>query len=172
MTETEVKIRIEDPGDFEKRIRALGAQPVLERHKEENILYDFPSGELRRKGRALRLRIRDGGRSFLTFKGPLQRSRSFKVREEFETEVRNPAHAKKILRGLGLQAAFRYEKFRTVYRKKRLKVFLDETAVGVFCELEGQRSDIVRFAKALGYARRDFIKKDYVQLLIENKKGI
>ena len=63
-----------------------------------------------------------------------------------------------------------YEKFRTLFRTKKLTICLDETEAGNFLELEGRQNDIVRFANALGFTRQDFIKKDYIQL-IKEKKG-
>jgi len=167
MTEIEVKIRIGDAKGAREKILALGAVVVRDRHLEKNILYDFASGSLREGCRALRLRI-TGKRAALTFKGEPQKSRSFKVREEFETQVRDPRQARMILRALGLREAFSYEKRRTIFRKARLTITLDETAVGNFIELEGERHEIVRFAKALGFRRTDFITSGYVELF---KKG-
>ena len=118
------------------------------------------------KSRALRPR-EAGRKTFLTFKGPPQKSRRFKVRDEFETEIRNGKEMRRILRALGLVPTFQYRKFRTVFRKGVVKVCLDETAVGNFAELEGERSDIVRLAKTLGYSPAQMIKRDYVQLIQE-----
>jgi adenylate cyclase class 2 len=168
MLETEVKIRILDPSATRKTLLSSGALLEKERYPEHNTLYDFPGRELFSKKQAIRLRMA-GKKNFLTFKGAPQRSRSFKIREEFETEVKNPQYTKKILKRLGLQPAFHYEKFRTVFRTKTLKICLDELSIGNFLELEGKRSSIVDFAKQLGYARSDFIKKDYIQLIEESK---
>lgn len=164
MTEIEVKIRIADPASAREKVLKLGAAVSRERHLEKNVLYDFPSGALREARRALRLRM-TGKRATLTFKGAPQRSRSFKVREEHETQVRDPRQARRILEALGLRPAFAYEKRRTVFRKARLTIAIDETAAGSFLELEGERHEIVRFARALGYKRADFITDDYVTLL-------
>ena len=164
MTEIEVKIRAQDPGALKARLMGLGAVLARERHLETNVLYDFEDGSLRKGRRALRLRV-TGRRATLTFKGAPQGSRSFKVREEFETQVRDPRQARRILAALGLRPTVSYRKHRTVFRKGRLSVCLDETSAGVFLELEGKRHEIVRFAGALGYGRADFIKSDYVELI-------
>jgi len=168
MTEIEVKIRIGDAQAARERILALGASVSRERHLEKNALFDFASGALRDGGRALRLRT-SGKRATLTFKGERRKSRSFKVREEFETQVRDPGQARKILRALGLRETFAYEKRRTVFRKARLTIALDETAAGNFIELEGERHEIVRFARALGHKRADFVTSDYVEILAERE---
>lgn len=170
MLEIEIKFEIDDPGTFRKKILAAGATLKKERYREENILYDFRSHELEHKIQALRLRLA-GKKAFLTFKGAPEKSRRFKIREEFETEVKNVKHLKCILKKLGLIPTFRYIKFRTVFQKGKLKICLDETPIGNFCELEGERSEIVRFARSLGVTNQDFIKLDYIQLFKMAAKG-
>lgn len=164
MVEIEVKIRISDIKNLGEKILQLGAKLEKERFYEENTLYDFPSKILYKKRQALRLR-KMNKKSFLTFKGPPQKSRKFKIREEYETEVKNENQLRKILKSLGFIPIFNYEKHRTVYRKKSLKISLDETSIGNFIELEGKRGEIVKFANALGVSKREFIKLDYIQLI-------
>ena len=164
MVEIEVKIRIIDIKNLGEKILQLGAKLEKERFYEENTLYDFPSKILYKKRQALRLR-KMNKKSFLTFKGPPQKSRKFKIREEYETEVKNEKQLRKILKSLGFIPVFNYEKHRTVYRKKILKISLDETSIGNFIELEGKRGEIVKFANALGVSKREFIKQDYIQLI-------
>jgi adenylate cyclase class 2 len=164
MTEIEIKIRIGDPKAMRERLVGLGAAVSRERHLERNVLYDFDSGALAASRRALRLRT-TGRRATLTFKGEPRKSRSFKVREEFETQVRDPRGARLILKALGLKEAFAYAKHRTVLRKSRLTICIDETAAGNFLELEGERHEIVKFARALKVRRADFITESYVSLL-------
>ena len=170
MTEIEVKIRVDDIKAVREKILGLGAVVARERHLEENVLFDFDPPALRPARRALRLRIA-GRRATLTFKGEPQKSRSFKVREEFETQVRDPKETRRILKALGLKEGFAYRKHRTVLRKSRLTICLDETAAGDFLELEGERHEIVRFAKALGFGRTDFITESYVDLLAKGEKA-
>ncbi|MGQ9672184.1 MAG: class IV adenylate cyclase [Candidatus Aminicenantales bacterium] len=168
MVEIEVKIKLNEPARMRDAILRLGGQLVKERFREDNTLYDFPSRTLTQKKCALRLR-RAGRKIFLTFKGSPQKSRRFKVREEFETEVRNEKSLRHILRCLSLAPVFHYRKFRTVYQKDRLKICFDETPLGDFLELEGKRNEIMKLARALGFRREDLIKKDYVELLSERK---
>jgi adenylate cyclase class 2 len=111
-----------------------------------------------------------GKRAVLTFKGAKQKSRSFKVREEFETGVANRRETRKILAGLGLQPVFTYRKHRTIFRKDKLVLTVDETSVGNFIEIEGKRHEIVRFAKSLGYSRADFITASYMGLILAAEK--
>lgn len=164
MTEIEVKIRIDDPKAWREKVLARGAVLARDRHLETNVLFDLAAGTLRQAGRTLRLRLA-GRRATLTFKGERQKSRSFKVREEFETQVRDPKEARRILKALGLRETVSYRKHRTVLRKSRLTVCIDETAAGNFLELEGERHEITRFARALGFKRADFITRSYIDLL-------
>jgi adenylate cyclase, class 2 len=164
MTEIEVKIRIDDPKACREKILGLGAVVARDRHFERNSLFDFDPPVLRPEHRALRLRSA-GKRATLTYKGPRQKSRSFKVREELETQVRDPKEMRKILKALGLRETFAYAKHRTVLRKSRLTICIDETAAGNFIELEGERHEITRFARSLGFGRADFITLSYVDML-------
>lgn len=169
MLEIEVKIKVDNLASLRQNLLTLGARLEKERYAEDNTLYDFRSGSLYQKRCALRLRL-VGKKAFLAFKGTPLKSRRFKVREEFETEVRDEKQIKKILRALELFPVFSYRKHRTVFRTNRLKICLDETGAGNFCEFEGERSDIIKFAKKLGFSRADLIKLDYVQLLQRAEK--
>jgi predicted adenylyl cyclase CyaB len=164
LVEIEVKIRVTDAADMRQTIFKTGGRLEKDRHAEENILFDLPSRALTAKGCALRMRLA-GRKAFLTFKGPAQKSRRFKVREEHETEIRDNKRLQKILRSLGYVTVFRYRKFRTAFRRGRIRIMLDETAAGCFLELEGERSDIMKYARILGFSSRDLIKRDYVQIL-------
>jgi adenylate cyclase class 2 len=164
MIEIEIKIRVEDIKHLQKKIQTKEAVLEKNRYLEENTLYDFPSALLYKKQHAIRLR-KINKQYFLTFKGAPQKSRKFKMREEFETAVRNGKQMRKILKSLGLKPSFEYRKFRTVFKKKKLKICLDELEIGNFLELEGERNDIVKFASDLGFSKKDFIKHDYIQLI-------
>ncbi len=168
MIEVEVKLRISDPREIRKKLLELGCTVDRDFYREWNAFYDFADGRLEKSHQALRLR-RFGRKAFITFKGQPLKSRSFKVREEYESEVKNIRHFKKILKKLGLRPVFEYRKKRMLLRKDRVKICLDETEVGYFLELEGKRSDIVRLARQLGFSRKDFIKLDYGQMIKEKR---
>jgi len=171
VVEIEVKVRVNDPAAIRQAILQSGARLEKERTPEENTLFDLRARPLTSKKCALRLR-RAGRKVFLTFKGTPQKSRRFKVRNEYETEIRDEKALRRILRALGFIAVFRYEKSRTLFRKGRLKIALDETAAGAFCEFEGEKSDIARYARTLGFRSSDWIKQDYVEILqASGKKG-
>lgn len=169
MLEIEVKIKVKNLKDIIEKIEACGAVLKKARYFEENTLYDFSTRELFRKKHALRFRTINR-KTFLTYKGAVQKSRKFKIRDEFETEVKNRIHSRKILHALGLSPVYTYNKHRTVYRHKRLNICVDETPVGNFIELEGKRGDIVKFSAAIGFTKDKFIKSDYIQLMERARK--
>jgi len=168
MIEIEVKIKIYNIKDITEKISSRGTKLEKERYFEENTLYDFSSQNLYQCCQALRLR-KINKKNYLTFKGSPLKSRKFKVREEYETEVKNEKQIKNILKSLGLIPMFKYDKYRTVYRKRDLKICIDETSIGNFLELEGDQNKISKFAKSLGFSKDKYIKQDYVQL-IKNEK--
>jgi adenylate cyclase class 2 len=163
MIEIEVKIKIKNIEKTADKIIALGAELLKNRRLEENTLYDFPSQSLFHRKCALRLRT-ENKKAYLTFKGPPQKSRKFKIREEYETGVKNGKQMERILKKLGFISTYRYQKYRTTYRLKKCKLCLDETSIGDYLELEGQQSQIVRIAASLGFSKQEFIKLDYIQL--------
>lgn len=166
MTEIEVKIRVEDANSARRKLLESGAKLLRERYFEENTLYDFRPRTLWHKRQALRIR-NIGKKTYVAFKGTPQKSRKFKVREEHETEVKNRRQLEKILKSTGLIPCFRYQKHRTVFKRKSLTINLDEMSIGTFIELEGERNEIVAYAKTLGYSKSEFIKSDYVELLLQ-----
>ena len=115
--EIEVKIKVRDINSINKKILGVNAKLEKSRYLEENILYDFRSGNLFRKNQALRVR-KINKKIYLTFKGPPQKSRKFKIREEYESEIKNGKQFLKILKSLGFIPVFSYKKFRTVYSLK------------------------------------------------------
>jgi adenylate cyclase class 2 len=94
------------------------------------------------------------------------------VREEHELCISNPEEMSKIFEALGLRPCFRYEKFRTTFSlpgMARLKLTLDETPIGVFVELEGERGEIDRAAGMLGFGRSNYINNSYGALFVEER---
>ncbi|MCX6565259.1 MAG: class IV adenylate cyclase [Candidatus Aminicenantes bacterium] len=171
MTETEVKVRIDDLAALRTKLLTLGVVVMKERHFEENTLYDFRDRRLQERREALRVR-KVGRKTFLTFKGTPQKSRKYKIRTEYETEVRSARDLVRILQSLGLAEAARYEKHRTVLRKGTLLICLDETRAGTFVEFEGEREKIAQIARALGLPKKNWIQKSYLTLLREAGEGV
>ena len=196
--ETEIKLAVRDVKAFVRKVKKLGGKPVKAgngRVHELNVIFDTPDGGLAKHGQLLRIRtesLQSVGkketprRVMLTFKQPAVRALGddgsrFKIREETEVEVADAAMLRKIFEGLGLRGWFSYEKYRTTWKlgaatrwAKDLLIELDETPAGVFVELEGSPEAIDKAAEALGYSRKDYLLKNYLELYAEDcrRRGI
>jgi len=206
--ETEIKLHIADLKAFGRKLKKLGAKTVGARGgrvHELNTIFDTPEGGLAKHGQLLRIRTetQSSGKSpaqnkrgaisdknetrvVLTFKQPSVRAVDedggrFKVREETELEVTDPAALTKIFEGLGMRGWFSYEKYRTTWKlgapqhwAKDLLIEVDETPVGVYVELEGPPGAIDQAAERLGFTRRDYLTKNYLTLYVEDcrRRGV
>ena len=196
--ETEIKLKVEDVKAFTRKLKKLGAKTVGTgdgRVHEFNTIFDTPDGGLAKHGQLLRIRTETrGGKSkagaenriVLTFKQPTVRAVSdegarFKVREETETELTDSVALTRIFEGLGMRGWFSYEKYRTTWKlgakekwAKDLLIEVDETPVGTYVELEGPPEAIDRVAEAFGFARKDYLLKNYLTLYAEDcrRRGI
>lgn len=166
--EIEIKLPVHDAAETRAKLRSLGFDEQ-KRVFEVNLVFDTPEGLLRRKGELLRLRLA-AHHANLTFKGPAAIGR-YKVREEIETEVADGAALHTIFERLGFQVVFRYEKYRTCFSKSGEPghIYLDETPIGCFLELEGPADWIDRVAASLGYTPQHYITRNYGELFEEYK---
>ena len=143
---------------------ATGATPVHGRRLQEDSLLDSVGQDLRQRRSALRVRV-DGGRSLLTFKGPVQPG-VVKVREELETVVGDGHLLMRVLEELGFHVWFRYEKYREEFVLDDVIVAIDETPVGTFVEIEGGEHGIEEMAVALGRGPGDYVLDSYRRIYI------
>jgi adenylate cyclase class 2 len=162
--ETEIKLRIDGAAAMRRRLRGLGFQAIGPRQLERNLVFDTPDGTLRNRQQLLRLRS-TGRRWWLTWKGRPAAGSRHKVREEIEVELVDGAALEDIFLRLGHSAVFRYEKYRTEFRRRGQRasghLLLDETPIGNFIELEGSPQWIDRIAAELGYKPRDYVVASY-----------
>jgi len=145
-------------------LRAAGFRVSKRRLFEANTLFDTARGALRRNGRLLR--VREVARlGILTYKGT-EAIGKYKDREELEVEVSDPRRLSEILSRLDFVPTFRYEKYRTEYRRSGEAglATLDETPIGAYLELEGVPRWIDRSARRLGFAESDYSTASYYGL--------
>jgi adenylate cyclase class 2 len=166
MTETEIKLRVRDAAELKRRLRQLGWH-AARRRDERNFVYDRPDGSLKAAGYLLRVR-EIGKRCALTVKAPTAAKSIHKVREEYEIQTRDTGELRRILEALGYQLSWRYDKFRTSFRKPDAgKIELDQTPIGDFVELEGEPAWIDQTAAELGFSKDEYITKTYAELFFE-----
>ena len=166
--EVEVKFRVDDVRALTRKLRAAGFRQITPRTHEMNTLYDLPGQPLRRRGELLRLR-RYGKEWLLTHKAKGKAGRH-KMREETETKVNDGKKMDAILRALGFEPSFRYEKFRTEWSDGKGHVVVDETPIGNFGEIEGPPRWIDATARRLGIQRSNYIPQNYAALFQEWKQ--
>ena len=165
--EREIKLRFDSAAEARAKILALGATPLHGRRLQEDALLDTDDELLRRQRSTLRVRC-EGGKSLLTYKGPILPG-LVKIREEFETVVADGVVLLTILEQLGLHIWFRYEKFREEFSADDVVMAVDETPVGIFVELEGGEAAIHATARALGKTVDDYITDSYRFLYLQHR---
>lgn len=181
--EVEVKLLCDDVSRLTEA--GLKLERTRARYFEDNWVFKLPDGKLR-KGQYLRVRHTGNGygagrrhAGVLTYKGKSRRTaadakgkyKGKKVREEVETTVGQPDKTVKILKRLGFQRSFRYQKFRTCYLVRlddgrTLQATFDETPIGNYIELEGDAAAIEVVASQIGYPTSAFISESYVEMQV------
>jgi adenylate cyclase, class 2 len=176
VVETEIKIAwARSAAEAVAFLESHGYQCSRPRELESDTLYDRDAGagqrELQQRRQALRLR-RTPTRALITFKGSPQEG-PHKVREEIEFEASSGEAAELMFTRLGYQPRFRYQKYRSTYRKPDAPgiVTLDETPIGVFLELEGPAEWIDSTAASLGFTRAQYVTASYAGLYYEYRQG-
>jgi adenylate cyclase class 2 len=168
--EIELKFAVEDIDRFRATVASLGLKLVTARTFEANALYDTPERDLRRRREILRLRDY-GGRSVVTHKRVASENADarYKVRIETESGVEDGAALAEIFAQLGLKPVFRYDKFRTEWEAGAGHVFLDETPIGVYAELEGPPEWIESMREQLGVKPESCTIESYGMLFLDWK---
>ncbi len=159
--EVEIKLRVATARAARRIVLSAGFQVLQPRVFEDNVVFDTPELALRLNSRLLRVR-HAGPSATLTYKGPPTPGKH-KSREELEMEISDAQAARLILERLGFGAVFRYQKYRTEFRRPRERgvVTLDETPIGCFLEIEGAPRWIDRTALQLGFREADYITASY-----------
>jgi adenylate cyclase, class 2 len=166
--EIEIKFRAGDLRKLRHKLRQAGFRQITPRTREVNTLYDRPGQPLRRQGALLRLR-KYGSNWLLTHKAKGKAGRH-KTRVETQTAVNDGNKMEAILRALGYEPSFRYEKFRAEWNDGCGQVVIDETPIGNFGEIEGPSRWIDQTARSLGLTPSDYITDTYAALFFAWKK--
>ncbi len=165
--ETEIKLKVADMRALRRRLAQAGFRVWKRRVYEVNTVLDTAGRALRSASCLLRIR-RAGKRMTLTYKGPPLTGKH-KSREERELEIPDADTMLVIFERVGLEPVFRYEKYRTEYKRPSSAgvATLDETPIGTFMELEGTPAWIDRTARRLGYGEPDYITASYGRLYLD-----
>ncbi|MBI5073753.1 MAG: class IV adenylate cyclase [Nitrospirae bacterium] len=169
MIEIEVKILEINKESIEKKLIALGAKKIFD-DDIHAIYYDLPDNELKKTGKALRLR-KEGAKVNLALK--MHRENAWaKEQAEHEVEVCGFGEMKMLLEGLGYAPWLVMQKHRTSYELvDGTHVELDRYCgphgyIPEFLEIEGRDIEtICRCAEALGFSRHECRPWDVTELI-------
>jgi adenylate cyclase class 2 len=162
--EREIKLRFTDADTARAAVLAAGAAPLRGRRLQEDSLLDTPDDALRARRCVLRVRV-ESGKSYITYKGPVQTA-LMKVREELETIVGDGPLLIRVLEQLGFRVWFRYEKYREEFVLDDVIIAVDETPVGTYVEIEGCDHGIADMANALGRQPSEYLLDSYRRLYL------
>lgn len=168
--EIELKFAVDDVERFRAKVQSLGLKLVMPRTFEANTLYDTPERDLRVRRQVLRLR-EYAGRAVVTHKRVASNDADarYKVRIETESGVEDPAALAEIFTQLGYKPVFRYEKYRTEWDGGAGHIFLDETPIGVYAELEGPPEWIEEMRERLGVRPEQCTIESYGMMFLDWK---
>lgn len=163
MLEIELKFRVKDFSDIEKRLDDMGIAPGNP-VDEKNMVLDLMGGSLRKNDVLLRLRNTEKG-TLLTVKKPLPAT-ALKVRMEKEAILDcSSEDALELLGLLGYGVVYRYDKIRRECRLGEAQVCLDELWFGRFVEIEACSEDALMDAiDRLGLIPEEGIRFSYAAL--------
>lgn len=165
-TETEVKVKIDDAGDFCRQIEKLNPTVLSARHFEDNRLLDFLDRRLGSSQCLLRIRSAEG-KHLLTFKGPPRPEGIFKTREELETMLEDGDVLFQVFERIGMRVSFQYQKYRREFGWGGVHIAVDETPIGNYAEFEGSEAGIREVAEKMGIAEAQFLRSSYYTLYVE-----
>ena len=179
MIEVETKLKIDDIGHIEKRVKELIGMYKGEK-TEIDLYFDHPDMQILSGGRALRVRD-TGGKYRLTYKGP-KKDDETTSREEIEIGIESAMEMIKILDELGFYEICEVKKLRKTYLLKDLVITLDNVAdLGEFIEVEGKASndrefeekkdEIFKLLKKLGLSTGAISQRSYLEMLLDAKEG-
>jgi len=156
--ELELKARVDDPAALEAALSRAGAE-LLFRGDMHDRRFDR-GGFMEQRDEVLRLRSYRGTKAYgvLAWKGPVSIRGGYKVREECETRLDDPAAALAILERLGYEVVMRIDRTIAEYRLAQAAVRIEwYPAMDVLVEIEGEPAAIERAILATGIPRDRFL---------------
>ncbi|MFA6074101.1 MAG: class IV adenylate cyclase [Candidatus Woesearchaeota archaeon] len=171
MDEIELKILEINIKQIDKKILALGG---VKKGKffVKSESYDFSNKLIKEKNELLRLR-QVGDKVELTYKQHGRKEGKFKVCNELEINPSNFKKTKEILNALDLKTQNYWEKYRTSYVLGNVKLEIDELpGIPPFLELEGDKCDIEKTVKLLGFSMKDTTNYAFKKVLKKYNKDI
>ncbi|MEB3805962.1 MAG: class IV adenylate cyclase [Desulfurococcales archaeon] len=167
MYEVEAKIRVDCDGleaILEKALE-LGGR-LVGRQREVDIYYQHPCRDFTETDEALRVRVIDGARYSLTYKGPRIDDRGdIKKRVEIVVEI-GRGDIEKLLEEIGFRPMVSVSKDRTYIELRGATVTLDRVQrLGCFVEIEGDNpAGIKQVIEELG-VKGEYVRETYAEMI-------
>ena len=171
--EIEIKARVENLADMKKKLVELGAE--FSGSEQQDDSYFKPKGrEMEDQGPgSFIVRIRDGGKSFLTLK---EMSDETGVWPEWETAISNPKEMKIIMEKLSYSRIFDISKNREKGDLDGMELCLDDVKqLGKYLEVaieadkkEGAKQRIMALFSKLQILQSQIEPKGYARIISEN----
>ena len=127
MIEVEVKAKIDNFEDMEKRLNELGASKT-KKEFQEDIYFNSPVVDFAESDEALRIRTtrqNDEEHIFITYKGPKIDSKS-KTRKEIEMGIEEAQKCSEIFEAIGFRKVRTVTKNRQYYTYENFEISLDD----------------------------------------------
>jgi adenylate cyclase class 2 len=173
MIEIEVKMRIDNMEEIEKKLNGLGAIFTGVEHHVDTY-YNAPYRDFSLTDEALR--IRRGEVNLLTYKGPKFDEES-KSRKEIEIRIDDPSRMDEMMLALGYERGGSVVKKRRKYKIGEVHAHLDEVnGLGDFIELEthsvedefeSRKENVFEISEKLGFGKEDTIRASYLELILD-----
>ena len=168
--EIELKFAVNDVDRFRSRVQSLGlqARDPADVRGEHTLRHTRARPPRTPAGAA----ARDyAGRSVVTHKRVASNDADarYKVRIETESVIEDAAALAEIFTQLGYKPVFRYEKYRTEWDAGAGHVFLDETPIGTYAELEGPPEWIESMREQLGVKPEQCTTESYGMMFLDWK---
>ncbi len=178
MIEVEIKARVSNLSQIEKKIVDLGAR-FIEKLEEHDVYYQHPCRDFTKTDEALRIReISKEKIVLITYKGP-KLNKVSKTRREINVNVSELEKITEIIEALGFTPVGEVNKFRSVFELNNITLTLDHVyKLGDFVELEiivknnAEIDDALKYifdlGSKIGIKKEDYIRKSYLELILES----
>ena len=167
LIEIEVKIKISNLKDFVAKLRKTGAV-FKGKDFQKTIRMDTPDLDLEK--RKIFLRVRSGLGNTLTLKVKKEEDKDFKLRDEYETEIKDLKVLTRIFSLLGFSKHFVMEKYRADFSYGGVEISVDELPFGTYVEFEGTKEAINKALKVFGLDKTERITVTYWHIFDEIRK--
>ena len=167
LIETEVKIEINNLKGFVAKLLENGTV-FKDKDFQRTVRMDTPGLNLEK--RKVFLRVRSGLGNTVTLKVKKEENKNYKLRDEYETEVKDINVLTQIFTILGFSKHFVMEKYRANYSYEGVEISVDELPFGIYVEFEGTKEGINNALKVFGLDKTKRITVTYWHIFDEIKK--